>query len=232
MKVKQTDIGVKIDRLTRSKRKTVALEVNLEGKLIVRVPANATDRQVEDLIREKGSWIRAKQAKALRLRMENPARKFLPGEHFLYLGVSYPVVIVSDQKQPLILDDDAFYLVENCFQQSKDIFERWYRAHARQVISERAGMLARQNGFKFSELRVTGAKTRWGSCGSKGALNFSWRIIMAPLEIVDYIVVHEMVHLKHRSHSCEFWRRVAEIEPDYTKHIDWLKENGHLLSID
>lgn len=226
----ETSSEIHIDRLIRSNRKTAALEVNREAELIVRVPTFTTAQQVEELIREKESWIKSMQAKAMRLREENPAHKYVQGEHFLYLGEFYPLVIVANQDQALILKG-AFYLDGGNGHQAKNIFEDWYRTRARQVISERAASLAWKNGFTYSRLRITSAKFRWGSCGSKRSLNFSWRIVMAPLEIVDYVVVHELVHLEYRNHSRQFWRRVADIHPDYRQHRNWLTENGHRLSL-
>jgi predicted metal-dependent hydrolase len=227
----ETSKDIHIDHLIRSNRRTAALEINREGELIVRIPKDTTARQVEDLLREKESWIKTKQAKALQLREENPAHKYVQGEQFLYLGESYPLVIVAAQDQALILKD-AFYLDSGTDHQAKNNFESWYRTRARQVISERAAILARNNGYTYSRLRVTSAKTRWGSCGSKRSLNFTWRIIMAPIEIVDYVVVHELVHLEYRNHSRQFWRRVADIQPDYKQHRSWLTENGHRLSLE
>jgi predicted metal-dependent hydrolase len=222
---------IKIDRLIRSNRKTISLEINREGELIVRAPLLTTNRQIETLLQDKARWIRDKQALAQGRRQENPPRKFLPGERFLYLGESYPLLIVASQKEPLIFRD-GFYLAEHASQQAKGVFEGWYKARAGAMITERAAMYAQQDGFKYSRLRISSAKTRWGSCGSKGSINFSWRIIMAPIEVIDYVVVHELVHLKDKSHSKSYWRRVAALLPDYRQHVNWLKENGHRLALD
>lgn len=226
-----TSSKIKIDRLIHSKRKTISLEINREGKLIVRAPYSTATGQIETLVQDKAGWIRDKQALAQRRRLENPPRKFTPGERFLYLGKSYHLVIVSSQKEPLILQD-AFYLAEYASRQAESVFEGWYKARASEVITERAAIYARRDGFNYSRIRISGAKTRWGSCGSKGSLNFSWRIIMAPIDVIDYVIVHELVHLKNKSHSKSYWRRVAALLPDYRQHINWLKENGHRLSID
>jgi predicted metal-dependent hydrolase len=226
-----TNQTVKIDHLIRSNRKTIALEVNHAGELIVRAPRFATNSQIQDLVQEKARWINEKQFQAQKRKLDNPSKKFHPGEQFLYLGASYPLVIVSDQEERLVLKD-AFYLVKKAFPQAKSVFENWYRRHAKVVINERAHMYAQQDGFRYSRLRISNAKTRWGSCGAKGSLNFSWRIVMAPMRIIDYVIVHELVHLKDRSHSRRYWRQVESLLPDYQQQVNWLKENGHLLSID
>lgn len=222
---------VVIDRLIRSNRKTIALEINRDGELIVRAPRLATKKQIETLVKEKQGWIMSKQTQALRRRLENPPRKFLPGELFLFLGDYYPLFITSSQEEALILHD-AFYLGDHAVHQAKEIFESWYKAHAFEVVRECTERYASLNGFEYSRLSITSAKTRWGSCGPKGSLNFSWRIVMAPLEVIDYIVVHELIHLKDRTHSKGYWHKVKRLLPDYRQRINWLKENGHLLSID
>jgi predicted metal-dependent hydrolase len=110
-------------------------------------------------------------------------------------------------------------------------FERWYRAQAEEVITERVRLFAVRSGLAFQGLRISGAKSRWGSCSSKGTLNFSWRLIMAPLWVVDYVVVHELSHLVEHNHSKRFWAHVARYFPDYTNARRWLRENQQLLEI-
>jgi hypothetical protein len=95
----------------------------------------------------------------------------------------------------------------------------------------RAAELARKNGFRYATIRITSAKTRWGSCGSSGSLNFPWRLVMAPLDVIDYVIVHELVHLRIRNHSKRYWEAVKRIMPDYKARLDWLKQNGHRLQL-
>ena len=112
---------------------------------------------------------------------------------------------------------------------AEEVFCTWYREQARAVLSDRVSAYAQQWGFPQPSIRITAAKTRWGSCSSRGGLNFTWRLVQAPLEIIDYVVVHELCHMKQHNHSRAFWALVAEILPDYQKHRYWLKENGYLF---
>jgi predicted metal-dependent hydrolase len=91
---------------------------------------------------------------------------------------------------------------------------------------------AKQHGFVYSKIGITGARTRWGSCSAKGSLNFSWRLIMAPLEIIDYVIIHELVHLRYHNHSRAFWKGVADILPDYRARKAWLTQNSHRFTLD
>jgi hypothetical protein len=231
--VSSGDFGgeIRIDRLIRSKRKTISLEVRPDGSLIVRAPMLTMPGQIEALVKRKQSWIREKRAFVYRRSLEAPAKDFGAGEEFLYLGNSYLLEIVPDQEKPLLLRD-KFYLSNLANNAAKQVFEVWYKGRASQVIQERVDMFARKNGFTYKHIRITRAKTRWGSCGAQGSLNFSYRLVMAPLEIIDYVVIHELVHLKVRSHSKTFWSEVEELMPDYRRRIKWLKRNGHLLTLE
>jgi predicted metal-dependent hydrolase len=225
------DRDIKIDQLIRSKRKTISLEVKQDGRLVVRAPYLTTRGQIKDLVKAKGGWIRKKQELVKKQSLEVPSRKFTPGEQFLYLGKTYPLDLVEDQVEPLILKD-KFYLAENFKEEGKLVFENWYRRHASQVIKAQVARRARQNGFAYTRVRITSARTRWGSCGSNGSLNFTWRLVMAPEEVIEYVVVHELVHLKIRNHSKAYWNEVSKMMSDYNQHLKWLKDNGYGLTLD
>ncbi|MEE8638122.1 MAG: M48 family metallopeptidase [Candidatus Margulisiibacteriota bacterium] len=105
-----------------------------------------------------------------------------------------------------------------------------WRELARNRIPERCKYFSDLTGLRPRSIRITEANKRWGSCGARGGLNFSWRLILAPPEVIDYVIVHELVHLVERNHSKHFWRRVAEVLPDYKIHRRWLKVKGYLLS--
>jgi hypothetical protein len=91
--------------------------------------------------------------------------------------------------------------------------------------------LANCFGFQFQRLAVNGARTRWGSCGIRGSLNFTWRLIMAPEPVIDYVIVHELAHLRVRNHSSQFWDLLEKLMPEYRQARAWLKQNGHLLEL-
>jgi len=115
--------------------------------------------------------------------------------------------------------------------QGGQAFEQWYKAQALKVLSERVRYYAAKHGFQPGRIRISSARTRWGSCSSKGTLSFTWRLVMAPLEVIDYVVIHELVHLKVKNHSKTFWGSVAALMPDYKKYVAWLKKNGSFLTL-
>ncbi len=115
---------------------------------------------------------------------------------------------------------------------AKEAFTAWYRAQARPLIEERARAFAARYGFNYKQLKITSARTRWGSCSSRGTLSFTWRLVMAPPECLDYVVVHELAHLRVANHSWTFWEEVGAILPDYKARRKWLRVNGRLLTLE
>jgi predicted metal-dependent hydrolase len=219
----------KIDRLVRSKRKTIALIIERDGTLTVRAPQRMSHRAIEKLVSDKEGWIAEKQAEMKAAARLSPPHSYQPGETFLFLGESYPLEHCPGSAK-VVLESDVFKF--DCTEPDPAAaFESWYRQAARKLLTERVAWFASRNAYPAQKLRISGARTRWGSCSSRGSLSFTWRLVMAPLEVVDYVVVHELVHLEHPNHSREFWQRVGEIMPDYRARRGWLNANGAGLNL-
>ncbi len=107
--------------------------------------------------------------------------------------------------------------------------EKELRERAKSVLAQRTAYFARQIGVTYGRITVRDQKTRWGSCSQTGNLNFNFRLILAPLEVLDYVVVHELCHRRQMNHSAQFWQEVAQVLPDYRKRKAWLTENGWRL---
>ncbi len=229
--VKAQNSDIKIDQVIRTKRRTISLELRQDGVLIVRAPFFTSRSEIKRLVKSKETWIRKKQEMFNNRSLEAPAKKFMPGELFLFLGKPYPLEIVEEQTVPLTLNE-KFSLAEKSQNEAKLVFMTWYREQASTIIIELVESRAQEIGFSYQLVRITNAGKRWGSCGVKGSLNFAWRLVMAPLEVIDYVVIHEMVHLKVKNHSKIYWREVEKIMPEYRHRKAWLKKNGHLLTLD
>jgi predicted metal-dependent hydrolase len=180
-------------------------------------------------VEQHRAWIEKKQTQ-IRSAVVTPPKQYAPGELFMFLGKSYPLKIVKRQKEDLVLEG-SFKLAETASERAKIVFEDWYREQAKKILQERVDFYAKQYGFHYQEIKITSAKTRWGSCSSRGSLNFSWRLIQAPLEQVDYVVVHELVHIVHHNHSKRFWKKLERIMPDFKPRKTWLRKNGQHLMI-
>ncbi len=215
--------------MIRSHRKTIGLQITNDARLIVRAPHFTPEDLIHKLILRKESWIKAKQDYFKQRQNKILPRKFLPGEEFLFLGQNYPLLAVENLPKAVVLDR-ALMISQAVLGDVREHLECWYKARALEHITQRVEYYAQISGLKYQKVRVNGAKTRWGSCGHKNSLNFSWRLIMAPPKVVDYVIIHELMHLKQKNHSHKFWAEVALIMPDYIQDERWLKHNSHLLA--
>jgi predicted metal-dependent hydrolase len=222
---------MKIDQIIRTRRRTIALIIQPDGSLLVRAPLRASDRQIRALVEEKSVWIRAAQEKARVMNAGVAPRQYIPGETFLYLGQSYPLVVVEAVRGQLELLDGQFRLVKSALPSAQAVFTRWYRTQARRVFEERAAWFATRYGLHYTKIRVSSARTRWGSYSAKGTVSITWRLVMAPVEIIDYVVVHELVHSLERNHGKAFWKKVAAVMPDYKHKLQWLRKKGAVLDL-
>lgn len=231
-----------VDQLIRSRRKTIALIVERNGRLVVRAPLKTSQKEIQQLLDAKKSWIDEKQALARHHMRQHPPHLFQPGEKFLFLGQAYPLQIVTNAPE-LGRADDALTLSENTFwmktagatiesEYIKKHFMLWYRQQALQILPERVCILADRYAIVYQQVKISPARTRWGSCSGRGNINFTWRLIMAPWEAVDYVIIHELAHRIEPNHSAHFWKVVANMLPDYTLQVEWLRDNGKNLTLE
>lgn len=220
---------ITIDTIIRSKRKTLALEISRDARLIVRAPEKTPLAYIEKILQEKRFWIQKKQ-KAVRAKLKRCVPKeFVNGEEFLYCGDTYPLSI-EDTHLPLTLDE-KFRLSRQYLSEARSVFINWYKKEAYKKITERLAFYSNRTGLTYNKCTITHAQKRWGSCSAKKNLCFSWRLIMAPPRVLDYVVVHELVHSDVMNHSRRFWEKVKVIVPDYRSLEQWLKENEYLFII-
>jgi len=221
---------IKINKIIRSKRKTIGLQITNKASLIVRAPIFISSKYIKKLVEKKSGWIEKKQKDILEKSKNFKEKEFIDGEYFLYLGHKYKLKFVSHQEKNIIFDK-KFYIPKNRQNNTKDIFENWYKKKALEKITQRIKFFSKYNNFAYKKIKLSNANTRWGTCGKNNNLIFSWKLIMAPLKVIDYVVVHELAHLIHKNHSPNFWKEVKLILPNYKKERAWLKNNGYLLKI-
>lgn len=223
---------MQIDEIIRSRRKTIALIVRGDGRLVIRAPLHLPDREIMRFVNQKAGWIRQKQEEAQRRSAKIPTRRFVEGELFFFLGKAYPLHLTSRLHPALVLQKDGFSLSRAALPQVKDIFIRWYKGQARLIFSERLQYYAARYCLSYKKIRISSARTRWGSCSTTGTISFTWRLVMAPLPVIDYIVIHELAHTLVRNHSDRFWNKVRAMMPEYKTHREWLRLNGSSLTIE
>jgi len=217
-------------KIIRSKRKTIALQIIDDATLIVRAPFDVSEETIKRVVAKHIKWIEQKKKEILTRDPKFKPKEFVNGEGFLYLGRYYKLTIVKEQEQPLIFNN-GFFLLRDYQPVAKQLLIDWYKERAYEKISQRVEWYAKKGGFVFNKINITNANKRWGSCSLKGNLNFSWRLIMAPISVIDYVVVHELCHLEERNHSRRFWIKVKMLMPNYETSRDWLKNYGYLLRL-
>ncbi|WP_461570477.1 M48 family metallopeptidase, partial [Thermincola ferriacetica] len=205
---------IEIDEIIRSKRKTIALVVTADAKLVVRAPLNTPTDYIKSVVEKKKKWITEKKQAIARRNEVHKEKQFINGEGFMYLGDSYKLEISKDEQQ-VILKNGRLILPETELSTAGKKIMQWYKNEAKRVIQDRVEYYSQLTGIKFKSVKITDAKRRWGSCGPKGSLNFTWRLVMAPLRVIDYVVVHELAHIEFADHSKEYWVRVRTIMPDF-----------------
>ena len=218
---------VKIDRIIRSKRTSIGLMVNAQAQLIIRAPLWMPSNEIERFIAQKQNWIIKKQ-ELFRRRKPRIEKQFVDGEEFLFLGKSFQLKILDDLPKAVLLDGDLM-INRAVLKNAKDHLKIWYQNQALEYIDQRVKHYAQLTGLVYKTLKINDAKARWGSCSYKETLNFTWRLIMAPERVIDYVVVHELMHLKQMNHSAKFWNEVRNLVPDYKVDEQWLKDNGYRL---
>jgi len=217
-----------IDEIIRTRRKTIALIVQRDGKVIVRAPLLTSQRQIMNFVHEKSDWITETLEKIKKNPLQPPPHRFEEGEKFWYLGQQFPLSFVSNQRK-ILQFDHRFLLKRDYLPRAKSILEKWYKNQAREFLTDRTAFYAQKYGFSYKKINITSARTRWGSCSTNGSISFTWRLIMAPIDVIDYVIIHELVHTRVHNHSRQFWGQVEKIMPEFRKYRLWLKKNGTLL---
>jgi predicted metal-dependent hydrolase len=208
------------------RRKTLGLTVGRGGELIVAAPEGTALSMMEQFVREKRFWIYTKLAQKEALSQHAPTKEFVTGEGFPYLGRSYRLLLVDEQSAPLKLEQGRFKLLRAEVDNGRAHFIRWYADHGKRWIARRVGLSKARVGVKPTGVEVRDLGFRWGSCGAAKVLNFHWATILLPARIVDYVIIHELVHLAEPHHTPEFWQRVERAMPDFQERKGWLAEHG------
>jgi len=217
---------------SRKRKRTLTILIRPDGSVVVRAPAWTAREEVEDFVRRKADWIERKRREATADCGVQP-KPFREGEPFLYLGKSYPLSLRGgdDGRASLEFDGRLFSMTPLPEERARALFVGWYRRMARRRIGPRVRFFSDRLGFPCPPFRITNAAARWGSCSASNRLAFSWRLILAPPEAIDYVVVHELAHMKEKNHAPAFWKIVAAAAPGYREQRAWLRRNGATLTL-
>lgn len=208
------------------RRRHSEIVVDRDGTLLLMAPSHVPLEALAEMAEERRLWVYRKLAQKDLLRTDPPEKEFVTGEGFLYLGRSYRLLLVDDQEQPLKLEQGRFKLRRSNAADGRRCFTRWYTERGQSWMKRRAALWVRRLDGAVNEVVVRDLGYRWGSCGKDGRLNFHWRTVLLPPDIIDYVIVHELAHLHEPNHTAEFWRRVERAMPDFGERKTWLALNG------
>ena len=213
-----------IKRSTRARY--TRLEMRRETGLVVVIPRSYHIDRLRDLLQEKQDWILRKfsiYGKRQRLSANNEIKS---GDFIPYLGRKLKVLTAENtgEYDRVTLEWDRVIVSTSGKKQPGMILEQWYRIQAAELIKEKLAKWSSRLQVSYHKVTIRKQRTRWGSCSRHGNLSFNWQLLMAPEPVIDYVIVHELAHLKEMNHSKRFWQLVAEHCPRWRAHKKWLRE--------
>jgi predicted metal-dependent hydrolase len=224
-------MSVKVDQIIRTERKTTEIQVSVEGYIIVKAPLNEPIEKIEELIESKKFWLLRTQQITKAKYLNDLHKKYEEGEKFLFLGTERSLKIVNNDPVPLSYKDGTFFLSSINIKFANKFFIDWYKDKAKEYISDIADRFSKIYKIPYKKVTIKDSFSQWASCSGDGNLNFSWRVVLVPHEVIAYLVVHELAHIHLRDHSPQYWLKVEQMMPDYLKYDNCLKEYDHILSI-
>ena len=222
--------------VVRCARKTLGVVVSPDGRVVVRAPCNVSDTRISEFTERFKPWIFKHLA---RYEQSRTSKGFTSGERIPFLGKKYRLVVVPDDNEsaPAITGGQLRVHVPHGLSDImqcrlvKESLSQWYDEQARKILTERLGRLAISLGVRPVGVKIKRQVRRWGSCTARGEINLNWQLVMAPPVVIDYIIIHELCHLRVHGHQREFWEYVAQYLPDYKKHKKWLRVNSLALNV-
>lgn len=216
-----------------ARRSTVTIAVDLADGVLVLAPEELDGQAIDDVVREKGAWVVQRLAEFEELGPPPPPREFVSGESFSYLGRQYRLLVDrrADCESAVVKLRGGW--LETTIPEAgtqatlvRSGLTAWYKGLAAKRIPERVRLYAERLGVDEPKVLVRDQAKRWGSCTSKGELRFNWRIVMGPMSLVDYVVAHEVCHLRVADHSARFWKLLGMIQPDHETRKERLRREG------
>lgn len=219
------------------KTKHIKLVMDIDGLKVIK-PEKTDMAEVEKLLHGRSSWIFKHYMEFQSMKVDEYKREWESGERVLYRGKKYNIRIFTHREQATKINFNGkrfeIFINEDASDRKtvlEDAFSRWYKRAAQESIKDRLLYYCKITGLGYNTMRIKEQKTRWGSCSKKGNLNFNWKLVMSPPWVIDYVVVHEVCHLRYLNHSKEYWAMVEMYMPDYKKAQEWLKKNGLGLTL-
>lgn len=212
------------------KRKKLTITVERDRNIIVHAPSHTTDEIINQVVESKRRWIHEKvnhQQKYQNL-PHPPGKELVNGESALYLGRQYQIEIVKNGLGEIRFAQ-RFMIPLSYALRKKGAMREWYMAQAKVKIPPRVPKHAQELGVEFNKAKIVDNRYRWGSCTVRDNINLNWRLIKAPMFVIDYVIVHELAHLLEANHTSTFWNIIRAHIPKMEQAKSWLSENGQIL---
>lgn len=212
--------------LIRSNRKTVSIHIERDGSVSARIPEKMNEEEIQKVLKSKEYQIHKNIAQWSQLNETKVEREFVSGQSFLYLGRNYRLQILDENIPGLTFNKGCFVLSNLNKEKARELFINFYKERLKEKLSPLINKYKILLNVNPKEVKVMELQNRWASCTVKGNVNFHWKCAMAPMDVLNYIVAHELTHLIHQNHTNEFWNELDKVYPNYEKQINWLKRNG------
>ena len=215
---------------SRKRKRTISLQISDKSELVIAAPYFTPIGEINRFVQEKQTWINKTIQRHKEESIRNKAKEYNTGEMFYYLGELFPLEVFFEpfEHAGVIFWNNRFHLNA---QENKDLrryyFVSLYKKKAREYINQRIDFYSSELNLRAKSVKITSAEKRWGSCSADDNLSFSFRLIMAPPYIIDYVIVHELMHIKEKNHSAAFWKLIEAVMPEYKIPRRWLKDNNH-----
>jgi len=217
-------------RKSARRKRSLALKVDKQGQVVVMTPLHTSKQDVRRFVQAKRDWISNQLARHETLSLQ---KELARGASLHFLGASLDIKAVIGPRNLCEQRDNVLYVVSRQSEPGKDYLEtrasHWLREQAGEMLPQKLQFLSSQTGLSGKGLQIKSYRARWGSCRHDGVIQLNWKLIMAPSEVIDYVLVHELSHLKHFNHSAAFWALVDQHCPEYKQRRQWLKQHGRLL---
>jgi len=223
---------MKLDyQVVYSRRKSLSLTVERDASVVVRAPEGTSEDLVRRAVEARKLWLFQKVSHKQKYQTRPQRKEFVSGETILYLGRNYRLEVTSEDLERIEFHS-RFVISRKNQGRAADLFREWYQRRAEHRIPQRAGYFADAMGVTFNRIRICNLAVRWGSCTPKNNLNFSWRLLKAPIAVIDYVIVHELAHLLEPNHTPHFWSIVAVQVPRSEWAREWLRDHGEVLEVE
>jgi predicted metal-dependent hydrolase len=231
------ELGFEFAIARSSRRRSISIEIR-KAQVIVRAPVGVAQALLLDFLYQKAAWVRAKISEQQRALVNQPApRTYTQGSSLPFMNETLTLVLGRGPRAAIARVDQQLHLLlsararQDDAAQIRQLLSRWYQQQALNILTRKTAQLTAAMDLVCSQVSIKATRSKWGHCTSRGAIQYNWQILLAPEAIVDYLVAHEVSHLRHHNHSADFWALVASVCPTFKTDRAWLKAEGAHLGL-